>query len=83
VVIVIAWIPLLVLAGQRMKNAGYSAWLALLSFVPIVSVWIGFTCMFAPANYAQTKKLDAAAKAWLFTLLGLFVLIIIIAIAKS
>ncbi|NWK56399.1 DUF4339 domain-containing protein [Verrucomicrobiaceae bacterium N1E253] len=50
----------LILAGKRLKNTGCSAWLALLSFIPLANIWVSIRCICAPPGYSDTKKLDTA-----------------------
>ena len=45
---------------NRMKNAGYDAWLGHLIFIPVANLYTLFICLFAPQNYQRTKEFDKA-----------------------
>lgn len=63
----------LFLVGYRLLNIGKKPYLALLSLIPIVNIYIGFLCLIAPPGYAKTKKLDTPGK-----IIGSILLVIVV-----
>ncbi len=63
----------LFLVGYRLLNIGKKPYLALLSLIPIVNIYIGFLCLIAPPGYAKTKKLDTSGK-----IIGSILLVIVV-----
>jgi uncharacterized membrane protein YhaH (DUF805 family) len=74
-ILTLAWMIPTVL---RLRNVGKSGWWALLSFIPIANLYIGFLCLLAPEGYAHTKKLDRPA---ILILAAVILIILIIATA--
>ena len=67
----------------RLQNIGKSGWWSLLCLIPIASLYIGFLCLFAPAGYEQTKKLDTPTKVILWISIGFTALMVLIGILAS
>jgi uncharacterized membrane protein YhaH (DUF805 family) len=65
---------------NRLKNVGYSGWLCLLIFVPLVNLWFWFICIVAPEGYADHKKLDTAGKIIVCVFLGIFALAVLVGV---
>ncbi len=72
-------IPGLILGGMRYRNIGYSPWLILLAFIPLVNLIVGYQCLALPPGYAQTKQSDIAMKI-VSGIYILFILLIVIAL---
>ncbi|MBE2180754.1 MAG: DUF4339 domain-containing protein [Chthoniobacterales bacterium] len=66
-----------VLAVLRLQNIGKSGWLSLLLFLPIANLYVGMLCLFAPAGYARTKKLDTVANVIISIIIGFIVLAVL------
>lgn len=58
VVSVIAMFGILVANLLRLSNIGMSQWWALLMFVPVANVWLGFRCQTAQKGWVETRRLD-------------------------
>ena len=59
---VLAVLFTLILTAQRLRNMGFSPWMALLALIPVVEFVVTIPCLCAPAGYAHTKKLDTTGK---------------------
>ena len=70
-------------AFLRLKNTGMNPWWSLISFIPLVNLYIGFRCLVCQQGYSETKKLDAAGKGIAWTIVGIFFVTIVIAILTS
>lgn len=46
----------LALAAERLKNIGYSGWLALLALVPLANVWLYLVCLFDPPGRLAGRR---------------------------
>jgi uncharacterized membrane protein YhaH (DUF805 family) len=66
-------IPGLILGGMRYRNIGYSPWVILLAFIPLVNLIVGYQCLALPPGYAQTKQSDTAMK----VVSGIYILFIV------
>lgn len=75
-VIVIA----LVLVVQRLKNIGMSPWWALLIFVPIGNIWLGFRCITAQEGYIETRRLDSTGRVIAGLVIGFWVLVLVLVV---
>jgi hypothetical protein len=64
----------------RLMNIGMNPWWCLLMIVPIANLFIGIRCLVCQEGYEDTKKLDTAGKIVTFIVVGLFLLVIAIAI---
>jgi hypothetical protein len=64
----------------RLQSIGKSAWWSLLCLIPLANIYIGVLCLFAPAGYEQSKKLDTPAKVILWIIIGFIALIVLIGI---
>ncbi|MFN7878346.1 MAG: hypothetical protein ACK5PB_23720 [Pirellula sp.] len=64
----------------RLMNIGMNPWWCLLMMVPIANLFIGIRCLVCQEGYEDTKKLDTAGKIVTFIVVGLFLLVIAIAI---
>lgn len=64
----------------RLQNIGKSGWWSLLCLIPIANLYIGVLCLFAPAGYEQSKKLDTPAKVILWIIIGFIALMVLIGI---
>ncbi|EDM26351.1 hypothetical protein LNTAR_19807 [Lentisphaera araneosa HTCC2155] len=51
---------------KRLRNLGSSAWLFLLSFVPLINIWLGYRLSCCPAGYADHRQLDSTGKKIVF-----------------
>lgn len=80
--LVVQPIGALILLWMRIKNIGWSPWLSLLVFVPVVGVVIGPPAIAFPEGFADKKKLDVAAIVILSIIGVLFVTGIILAIIQ-
>jgi uncharacterized membrane protein YhaH (DUF805 family) len=67
----------------RLQNIGKSGWWSLLCLVPIANLYIGVLCLFAPAGYERSKKLDTPAKVILSIIIGFIALMVLIAIIAA
>jgi uncharacterized membrane protein YhaH (DUF805 family) len=70
-------------AVLRARDVGMSGWVVLLAFVPIANLFLYFRLFCTPRGYEITKKADNAMKAICWSLGGLIVLSIVIAILSS
>lgn len=64
----------------RLMNIGMNPWWCLLMIVPIANLFIVIRCLVCQEGYEDTKKLDTAGKIVTFIVVGLFLLVIAIAI---
>jgi len=64
----------LVLVVQRLKNIGMSSWWALLMFVPLANIWLGFRCITAQEGYIETRTLDHTGRIIAGLIIGFWVL---------
>lgn len=71
---IIALVGGIYIVVQRLKNIGYTPWLAILAFIPIANIWLGFVCIACPEGYADYKELDTAGKIIAGVFIGIFVL---------
>ena len=51
---------------KRLRNLGSSSWLFLLSFVPLINIWLGYRLSCCPAGYADHRQLDSTGKKIVF-----------------
>ena len=61
----------------RLQNIGKSGWWSLFCLIPIANLYIGVLCLFAPAGYERSKKLDTPAKVILSIIIGFIALAIL------
>ena len=59
---------------MRLTNLSMSRWCFLLSFIPVINIWLEYRCFACPPGYADTKDLDTAGIVlaiifWLFILI--------------
>lgn len=73
-ILAILWIIPITL---RLQNIGRSGWWFLLLFIPFVNIYVAALCLFAPAGYAQSKKLDTSARVILLLIIGVIILMAI------
>ncbi len=76
VFLILSFIPVY----YRLMNIGMNPWWCLLMIVPIANLFIGIRCLVCQEGYEDTKKLDTAGKIVTFIVVGLFLLVIAIAI---
>lgn len=67
----------------RLQNIGKSGWWSLLCLIPIANLYIGVLCLFAPAGYERSKKLDTPAKVILSIIIGFIALMILIVVISA
>lgn len=67
----------------RLQNIGKSGWWSLLCLIPIANIYIGVLCLFAPAGYEQSKKLDTPAKVILSIIIGFIALMVLLVVISS
>jgi len=60
--IIITLVPAFILVVNRLHNIGMSGWWSLLILLPIINLYIAFTCFMCQEGYKDTKKLDTAGK---------------------
>jgi hypothetical protein len=56
---ILVGIGMMVMTGMRIVNIGWSGWLVLLMFVPVVSFLMMIACLLLPARYAEHGRLDS------------------------
>lgn len=76
VFLILSFIPVY----YRLMNIGMNPWWCLLMIVPIANLFIGIRCLVCQEGYEDTKKLDTSGKIVTFIVVGLFLLVIAIAI---
>ncbi|MCH7225504.1 GYF domain-containing protein [Haloferula sp. A504] len=69
------------LGVKRVQNLGMSGWAILWSFVPIMSIWIGWRMYACPPGYEYHRELDAAGKVLTWVMVGLVILMVVLNIA--
>ena len=74
------YIALIFPVYYRLKNTGTNPWLCLVYWIPIVNIYPMYICLLCQEGYVKTKKLDKAGKTALWILLGIFIILIIVAI---
>jgi hypothetical protein len=74
---------LLIPVAFRLQNIGKNVWWTILIFIPLANIYIGALCLFAPAGYQQTKKLDTFAKILLSLIIGSIALAILAVIFET
>lgn len=67
----------------RLQNIGKSGWWSLLCLIPIANLYIGVLCLFAPAGYERSKKLDTPAKVILSIIIGFIALMILVVVISA
>lgn len=67
----------------RLQNIGKSGWWSLSCLIPIANLYIGVLCLFAPAGYERSKKLDTPAKVILSIIIGFIALMILIVVISA
>lgn len=81
VAIILGGIIGLYLGVKRVQNLGMSGWAILWSFVPIMSIWIGWRMYACPPGYEYHRALDTAGKILTWTMVGLIILAVVVNIA--
>lgn len=69
------------LGVKRVQNLGMSGWAILWSFVPIMSIWIGWRMYACPPGYEYHRELDTAGKVLTWVMVGLIILMVVLNIA--
>jgi len=76
-VFIVACLIFMAFGFFRLKNMGRSGWLILLTFIPIVSLFVWLPCLYAPTGFAELEKLDMAGKIICGIILSITLLMII------
>lgn len=74
IAIIVGSIIGLYIGVKRVQNLGMSGWAILWSFVPIMSVWIGWRMYACPAGYDEHRELDLAGKILTWGMVGMIAL---------
>jgi len=62
IIFAVAFGPILYFTILRLRNIGYSGWLAVAATIPFINIALGGVLLAAPAGYADHKKLDRAGR---------------------
>ena len=82
IVLLLLFLCLLVITALRLLNIRRSLWWLILLPVPILNLLVLLPCLYAPTGYADTKNLDLIGRIIIYTILFIFLLYAISAIAK-
>jgi uncharacterized membrane protein YhaH (DUF805 family) len=77
IVVILTLVANCILTAQRLMNIGRKSWPCLLIPIPIVNLFVFIPCLYAPPNYANTKKLDSASKVVIWILCGLTAILVL------